>query len=911
MNHASTARGSPSELTSFVGREPELAELADLLRSRRLVTLTGVGGCGKTRLAARLTSSLRDVWPEPAVEVDLGPLADPRLVCTTVAAAAGVSLEPGGVELAALVAALSRRRLVLWLDTCEHLLASTAELVESVLTACPEITVLATTREPLGLSGETVWRVPPLRPAESVRLFEERACLVVPDFDTARDPEGVAAVCARLDHLPLAVELAAPWVRALSLSQIAEGLDHAFELLVEGPRNTAARHRTLMASMTWSHDLLTEAEQRLFRRLGVFSGPFTVEAATAVAGDEETAGSFGIPLRGVTRLLDASLLLTVEVQDELRYRMLDTVRQFAGERLEAEGESDAVREAHLDYHLALAERAQAGMAEDQDRWAAVLAAHRTDLAAALDRGLAPDRPDPDKGRRLVAAMAQGWLVGGEIDHGLRAVGRALGARPADRTGLTARLQAGRALLAMAAGQLQEVTDAAERGAALAGELAERDIRGRCRAASAFARFFVDFEDCAATAAAARADATAGDDVFAADWAGVLEAYSLVTRGRNDEADELARRVVERARRRRDRFCGGFAAGVTIYTELTRGRVAHAVESGYRALELATPLGDYFATGTLSGNTAHALAVSGDLAGALRLLEPVVDALSRAKEADAVGLVAPLGLTHLWLGDLDEALGWFHRGVDRLRHRERDWTAARCIPGLVGVLRRLGRVREAEQWAVRGHRLLADFGAPFEAADLLDEHARLVADDPVRARELHLRALTIRRDHQVPLGNATTVDGLSEIAFAGGDTAEAIRLSAVADAIRSAMGHPRPPADARAHADLVARLRADAGTARFEQLWAQGQHADPGVVVRTLVRGRGPRGDAAGVLGLLTPTELEVSALAGQGMSNPEIAERLYMSRSTVKAHLAHVYAKLGVANRTALTALLREQRRHG
>ncbi|PXY36666.1 LuxR C-terminal-related transcriptional regulator [Prauserella flavalba] len=894
-------RGARSELTSFVGREPELAELSALLRARRLVTLTGVGGCGKTRLAARLVAGLRDTWPEPAVDVDLGPVSDPHLVCATVAAAAGVNLEPGGAELAALVAALSRRRLVLWLDTCEHLLEPTAELVSAVLAECPEITVLATTREPLGIGGETVWRVPPLRPAESVRLFAERASLVLPDFDGERNAEGVAAVCARLDHLPLAVELAAPWVRALSLAQIAEGLDHAFELLVEGPRDTAPRHRTLMASMAWSHDLLTEPEQRLFRRLGVFSGPFTVEAAAAVAGEGEATA----PLRGVTRLLDASLLLTVEVEGELRYRMLDTVRQFAVDLLEAAGEAEAVRDRHLDFHLALAERAEPGMAEDQDRWRAVLAVHRADLGTALDRGLG--RPDPDRGRRLAAAMTQAWLVGGEIGPGLRAIGRALAARPGERTALTARLEAGRALLAMAAGRLPEVADAAERGAALAREADHPGARARCLAALAFSRFFVDFAGCAATAAAARAEALAAGDAFAADWAGVLEAYSLVTRGRNDEADALARRIAERARRRRDRLCGGFAAGVAIYTELTRGRVAGAVESGRRALELAAPLGDYFATGTLSGNTAHALAVSGDLAGALRLLEPVVDALARAKEADAVGFVVPLGLTHLWLGELDEALGWFERGVDRLRHRERDWTAARCLPGLVGVLRRLGRTSEAEEWAVRGHRILTGFGAPFELADLLDEHAQLASADLARARELRLQALVVRRDNGVPLGNATTVDGLSELALAGGDPGEAVRLCAIADALRSAMGHPRPPVDARTHAALVARLRTDLDAATFERLWAEGQRADPDVVVPALVRGRGPRTGATGVLGLLTPTELEVSRLVGHGLSNPEIAERLFMSRSTVKAHLAHVYAKLGVPNRTALTALLRDQ----
>lgn len=904
----------PEELTSFVGREAELAEVTGLIAQRRLVTLTGVGGCGKTRLAARVADRAGPSWQDGTRFVDLGPVTDPSLVPATVASAVGVAVEPGGDQMGRLAAQLHGRRLLIWLDTCEHLLDAVGELVAALLTRSPGTSVLATSREPLGIAGEMVWRVPSLRPDEAARLFAERATLVAPGFDADRAGEHVAAVCARVDHLPLAIELAAAWVRALTPVQIDRGLDDSFRLLVGGPRNAVARHQTLQASMAWSHALLDDEERRLFRRVSVFAGAFTLEAARAVAGDDTGAGGSGLPdtLVLVSRLLDASLVTVREVGGELRYRMLDTVRQFAGAELRAAGEAEAVRDRHLDYFLALAEEAEAGMDVDQDRWRIVLEGHRPDIGAALRWGLSqPPSPPPgqaDRGRRLAAAMARQWLVHGHIGDGLQMLESAAGLAPREESALQARLYAGQTMLGMAAGRLTLVTEAARRGARIAELAGDEPTRARCLAFGAFREFFSDFERCEEQTRAAQSAAENAGEPFGRDWAATVEAYSLLARNRNEEAVAVARPAFYRSRSRNDRFCAAFARGVEIFTLLLGGDVPAAVAVGREVVDMARPLRDYFAVGTLTCNAAYALAMSGALEEARTLMEPIVGSLDTAREADVVGFMVPYGLVHLWEGRLDEAVEWFEKGVARLGEHGRDWTAARCFPGLVGALRRSGRREEAALRVRQGLRQLRAFGGWYEYADALDEHGRLVAgDDPAKARELHVQALVARRDNGVRLGYADSLDALARLAAEAGDAEEAARLCGAGESARSAMGYPRHQVDRRTHEEMIKAVRAAVEEARFRAAWEEGAAADLDVLVAARTRGRGTRTQAPGLLGALTPTELDVARLAGDGLSNPQIAERLYMSRSTVKAHLARMYAKLGLSNRTELATLLRSE----
>jgi predicted ATPase/DNA-binding CsgD family transcriptional regulator len=366
----------PVPLTSFVGREQELAELGRLLSgvppAARLVTLTGSGGVGKTRLALQIASELlraRD-FPDGAWLVELAPLADPLRLAQVVAAVFALQEEPGRTFTDVLVDALRARRLLLVLDNCEHLADACAELAHALLSACPGVTILATSREPLRLTGEVLRRVlslerpdprnpPPLerlRQYEAVRLFADRAAAASAEFEvTEHNAAAVVQVCGRLDGIPLALELAAARMRALTVDQIAARLDNCFRLLGKGSRVAPPRQQTLEATVAWSYDLLHEDEQRLFRRLAVFAGGWTLEAAESVCATVEPGGSV---LDLLAQLIEKSLVLAEDGPDGGKwYRLLETIRQFAIERLRACGEEEEIRERHFQWYLELSKGA--------------------------------------------------------------------------------------------------------------------------------------------------------------------------------------------------------------------------------------------------------------------------------------------------------------------------------------------------------------------------------------------------------------------------------------------------------------------------------------------------------------------------------------------------------------------------
>lgn len=862
------------------------------------MTLTGVGGCGKTRLAGQLGARTGGRWPDGFWLVDLGSVTDPELIARLTAATLGVLIEPGGDQFRALAAQLSQRQLLLCLDTCEHLLDATARLADTVLRACPGVSVLATSREPLAVAGEAAWRVPSLRQEEAVELFADRAGLVAPGFDANAAREDVSTVCSRVDGIPLGIELAAAWVRALTPAQIAAGLDDSFRLLAGGTRRAVPRHQTLLASMGWSHALLAQEEKVLFRRLAVFSGTFTLDAAAGVC---DPAGD-ALLLLG--RLLDKSLVTVREHGGEMRYRLLDTIRQYAGEQLQAAGETEEFRDRHLDYFGALAQEAEPGLDSDQDVWRELLESHRDNLSAALHWGLSASPDRAGRGRRLAATLARQWFIRGQTVEGLEFLRRAVALDPADRSAVQGRLLAGTAMLGMVSGRLDLVADAAQRGLEIATECGDQVARARCLAMGAYPYFYLDFERCQRLSAEARAAGETAGDPFARDIATMIEGYSLQTRWRYEEAIALSRLGFERSWPRGDRFTAAFARGIEIYLAATTGDISRALEVADEVVRIAAPLGDYFAIGTNTCNAAFAVGISGDIARAREMMDAIVRSLASAREADVVGLMVPQGQLRLWAGDIEGALGWFEQGVRRMTGDTRDWQAARCLPGLVSALRRLGRTGEAREWAARAVVIETEFDAPYELTWIMDEQARLLADtDPGRARELHLQALTIRRDNGLRTCYADSLDALAALAAQAGEQRAAVRLLATSDAGRAHLGYPRPPVDLPGHEALAGSLRASLGQEAFEAAWRDGAGRPLDDAVAVLTRGRGPRNRPGAGWASLTPTELDVARLVSEGLSNPEIAGRLYVSRSTVKAHLARIYAKAGVANRTELATL--------
>jgi predicted ATPase/DNA-binding CsgD family transcriptional regulator/Tfp pilus assembly protein PilF len=434
----SAAGRLPAEPNSFVGRERDLADLTMLLADVRVLTLCGPGGIGKTRLATRLAGELADGYMNGATLVELAEVSDPVLIGPRIAAALGAREEPDRPVAETLTDALRQQHLLLVLDTCEHLVEAVAGLAQRLLAECPAVRIIATSREPLRVRGETVWRVPPLAlpPAEppadqsldelaeheSVRLFLDRAAAVRSGFALSQgNADSVVRLCRTLDGMPLAIELAAARMRALSAEQVAARLEDRFRLLASGDRTAPPRQQTLQAAVDWSHGLLTDGEQILLRRLSVFSGWNLQMAEQVCAGGQVPAGHVLDLLAG---LIDKSLVgLDGEVDGVARYRLLDTIREYAADRLTASGEQSAIRLNHLGYMLHQIEdiisyafsRGGPSISERvavYNRNALDLANYRTALATALEYGRT------EEGLRLCSALRAPWVVYGDVTEGL-------------------------------------------------------------------------------------------------------------------------------------------------------------------------------------------------------------------------------------------------------------------------------------------------------------------------------------------------------------------------------------------------------------------------------------------------------------------------------------------------------------
>ena len=368
----------PIQLTSFIGREQEMARVKELLDGARLLSLTGAGGCGKTRLALQAAADLIDEFPDGVWFVELAPLTDPALIPQTLASLLGLREEAGRPVMTMLSDYLRAKTTLLLLDNCEHLIDACAKFADTILHVASKVKILATSREALGIAGETAYRVPSLSlpdlqhlppppvlsQYESVRLFIERARAVKPDFGVSNEnATAVAEICYRLDGLPLAIELAAARVRLLPPQKMLAQLGNRLHFLTSGPRDMPARQQTLRGMIDWSYELLTDSEKKLFRQLAVFVGGCTLEAAESVCNDD---GHLDV-LNGLQSLMDKSLLQQAEEHGEPRFSMLETIREYAREKLTSMGELDSMQERHLNFFLALAEEMEPQLRREQQQ----------------------------------------------------------------------------------------------------------------------------------------------------------------------------------------------------------------------------------------------------------------------------------------------------------------------------------------------------------------------------------------------------------------------------------------------------------------------------------------------------------------------------------------------------------------
>jgi non-specific serine/threonine protein kinase len=749
----------PSTPDAFVGRDSEIAEIASLLATARVFTLTGPGGVGKTRLATQLAARHGDVYPDGVRWVDLASLDDATLLPHRVAARCGVAIPGGTAVTGALVAALRHRQLLLVLDNCEHLAAACASLVETLLAACPGVHVLATSRELLGIPGEVVWLLAPLAvPPEdatspealvrydAVRLLVARTAATLPGFALASDNAGsVARICRRLEGLPLALELAAARLRTLSPADLATRLDDTMRVLTQGRRTAPERHRTLRAAVDWSHRLLADTDRAVFARLSVFAGSFSLRAA------EHVCAPPGVPapavLDAIGRLVDASLLTVHDRAEETRYHLLEPLRQYAAEQLAATGDAEEARRRHRDWYAALARDAAGRLSGPaQGLWLDRLESEHDNLAAAL--GWSLERGDATGAGNLAASIWTFWLMRGYVQEGRRWLAAILTALP-EPTAL-------RAHLLWIAGILDR-PDAAEGRRHLAESLriwrAIGDADGQARALSTLGflaqsigdhgRAVARLEESLALLEADRAargraltgvalsTLALGDTARAAElarearqvWRGVGdaagEAAAIANLGiacRVAGDDERAERLWEEslAARRGVGDRGGVAHVLALLGDLAarRGDRALAMERLLASLEACRPVGDEHTVAAVCEGMA-AVVLAGDPALAARL----------AGAASAIRATSG-----------EPALPW-----DRVSH-ERTLRAlrARLDPSVLDAAWRFG---EQATDAISIAALLRSAAEPSDAGDA-GPRARIARRETLTAREVEvLRLLT--------------------------------------------------------------------------------------------------------------------------------------------------------------------------
>lgn len=470
----------PIPLTSFIGREKELQEIAELFSECRLITLTGSGGVGKTRLAIQVVADVLELFPDGVWFLDLAPLADPALLPNTLAEVLDLQ-QTGGSSLSIpelIISYLGTRTTLIIFDNCEHLIDSCAQLVDSLLKSCERLQILATSREALRVAGERTYRVPslsvPVEPStvdtlakiESVQLFLERAKAVLPSLRLLEnDVLPIAQICLRLDGIPLALELAAARVELLSVGQIAERLDDRFRLLTRGARTVLPRQQTMRAVIDWSYNLLSEEEQLLMQRLSVFVGGWTLDAAEAVCAE-------GDILDLLARLVDKSLVITNhEHVDKTRYHYLETIRQYAHEKLNQGEEVQQVRDQHLQYFLMLARRAEPQLyGARQIEWLQILEDENENMRAALEWAL---QRNVGAGQELAGALWWSWDLRGYLREGYEWLMKILDASSKNETLIRAKLFAGAAWLAGLLGYLDQKKALAEESFALYQKLEDK------------------------------------------------------------------------------------------------------------------------------------------------------------------------------------------------------------------------------------------------------------------------------------------------------------------------------------------------------------------------------------------------------------------------------------------------------
>ncbi|MGH2749743.1 MAG: LuxR C-terminal-related transcriptional regulator [Actinomycetota bacterium] len=913
--------GLPVGVAAFVGRERERAKVADLVADARVVTLTGTGGCGKTRLAVEVTGDVASRFSDGACWVDLQSVSDVGMVAAVVGAAVGVHERPDQALVDTLAEQLRARHLLVVLDNCEHLVEACAELVAGLSSACPQLHVLATSRVPLVVEGEATFEVAPLpvpdpdagsasmvAAADAARLFEVRARQVAADFRIDDDnASAVAEICRHLDGIPLAIELAAARVRVLTPAQIAAGLPDRFGLLTGGLRGAPARQQTLEASLDWSYNMLDDLQRLALARLSVFAGSFELDAAEAVVAGDGIDGDDVLDL--VATLAEHSMLEVVERHGSARYRLLETIRVYARQRLSVLDDPARVRDRHLAFHVRLAGRAHAGLTGGQpEPWMARLAADLDDLRAAMDwaaesgnlRGLV-DITEP---------IVRFWFergLSGEVHRRLHDAAEIRSVPEEERVrGLTTA-----ALLAIGGGeyasahrsatQAVEAARAAGVDGALALGLSVRAQTGAVAGLSTSAQVDADVEEAVEHAERCGDAATHAYALAIAGW-------TLMRSRTIDAGCHLLEQAIEVCEANDVVFHLPAAHAVLGLWAGWSGRLDWSRLHAGRAVELGRQIGrrGWEAIGLVGLGAADVL--HGNQGQAQRWLS----------EAQAVLRARGLrGSNHeMWLcpwralsayasGELDTARATAAELVRIGRGSGSRWDEA-VGEWLLGVLAHVGeRDDDARAHLGASRALSSDPRLPFPLGRSLlglAELAKKEDGDLGTAWELAHDGLEVLDDYGDQVGTAAALETIADLAIALGEPERSLRLLAASQRFHTETGIARFPVQADRFDRARSTARAALDPTDATACWDAGCELSLADAVAYARRGRGERRRPQIGWASLTPVERDVVRLVAEGHTNANIGERLFMSVNTVKKHLTHVYAKLDVDGRADLAA---------
>jgi predicted ATPase/DNA-binding CsgD family transcriptional regulator len=880
-----------------------------------VVTLTGPGGYGKTRLALRVATLAAGSFADGAWLVELASLTDPALVPASVAEALGVSERDAANPMAGVVRALADRELLIVLDNCEHVLGPAGRVVVMLAGQCRRVRILATSRERLDVPGESVFPVPPLglpqdgsagavAVSEAGRLFVTRACAASPAFAlTADNSAAVAEVCSRLDGMPLAIELAAARCPALGPAELAARLD-GHPGLLSGGAARPGRHRSLEALVSWSYELLGEAERRLLARLSVLRGGFELDVAERVAGGEPLAPR---AIAGLLASLAGKSLVQVQPGAMTRYSLLETVRQFAAGQLAASGEETAVHARLMQWALEVARSAEAALpGAGWTAWSDRLSAEQANIRAALSWALGG--AEPGAGRELAARLARWWIATGRYSEAGQFLTAAAGVPAAAAPGIQARVLLGAAWSAFHLGDFGRAAPLVGDGIACARRVGEPQLEAWGRNLLAVLAWHAgDADRIVAEIEASRVLSGQADPALAARARGLL-AMAAFLAGDLAEQDRHGRLAVELARTAAGQeglalALTGPAAAAIAGAGIQPGTVAALDEAAtvlaahpdrftetiVRRLraDLFATLGQFDAAQTEVG-----LCWAAGRGGAVHVVE------TAAPPAEA-RLAAARGETAAAIGALRRAADGGRR-VGSVMFVPAALAGLACLAAIAGDQPAAAAAVAEARAELGGRRQAITLAALRYAEGVMAWHRGEFADAEHLVREA--TAAWHRGSDRMDASDG--IELLGVLAAERERYPDAARLLAAADAARPPLGYLAPgyTANRGAAEHAIGQARHALGDDRFTQAWEQGRALTLDDAVAHAARRGGGRKRPATGWASLTPAELEVARLAGEGLRNEAIARRLFIAPGTVKVHLSHIFAKLGITTRAELAA---------